>query len=225
MASVAWSSSGATTYNLTSVSTNSGAAPLATAREGGFTMRNRIVWANVTAPTLTNKVMNILQLLRIPARTVVEDLYLVAPAGSGATTHAIGASYVASASVSSGVGEFGFIAYQSASWSSSQAVAGGFAQVTASKSKLHTSSVLALPTDPETSPKGSVRAIRTDVAGAAQGFADGGDDASGGMHFPYGGYVTFQFTGGKGSVTAAASWDGRFAGTTEVIARGWKVPE
>ncbi len=220
MGSIAWSSSGATTYDLTDVSTNSGASPIATAREGGFTMRNRVIFANVTAPTLTNKIMNILKLVKIPDRTVVEDVFLVAPRGTGAVTHA---TY--SASVSSGVAEIGFIAYQSASHSSSQAVAGGFAQATASKSKLHTSSVLALPTDPETSPKGSVRAVRVDIAGAAHGWADGGDDGSAGMHFPYGGFVTFQLTGGKGSVTAAASWDAEFSGTLETIARGWKIPE
>ncbi len=219
MASIAWVSTSAQTYDLTTTTVNPDAANLATAREGGHTMRNRVIWANVTAPTLTNKVMNILKLLRVPPRSAVEKVFLIAPRGTGGCTHA---TY--SASVSSGVGEIGFIAYQSASWSSSQAVAGGFAQCTVAKSKLHTSSVLALPGDPETSPKGSIRRVAVDIAGAAHGWADGDDNGQAGMHFPYGGYITFQLTSGKGSVTAAASWDAEFSGTLETVARGWKVP-
>ncbi len=61
-----FTSSGAVTYDLTNISTNDIAAPIATAREGGFTMRNRINWGEVTAPTLTNAVMNVLKVLRVP---------------------------------------------------------------------------------------------------------------------------------------------------------------
>ncbi len=105
---------------------------------------------------------------------------------------------------------------------------GGFAQTEVLKSKMHgngSTSELALPTA-ATTPKGSIRAVITGVAGAEHGWDDGADNGSGGMHFPYGGYITFQLSGGVGkSIGSAASWDGAFSGTTEFVARGWKIPE
>lgn len=217
-----WVSTSGQTYDLTDTgSLNDGAAPLATAREGGFTMRNRIEWANVEAPTLTNVIMNKLKILHIPERTIVEDVFLICPVGGTATTHA---TY--SATVSSGVAEIGWIAYQSKSLASSSAVAGGFAQCQVKKSKMVGSggSILALPTV-ATSPKGSIRAVKTGISGADHGWDDGGDDGQVGMHFPYGGYITFQLTGGEGTASGNSSWDAEFSGTTEIVARGWKVPE
>lgn len=230
MSDYSFTSSGAATYDLTDTGTvNTDAAALATAREGGFTMRNRINWGNVTAPTLTNGAMNVLKILRIPPRTVMEDLFLICPRGASATTHAIGISAVASKTVSSGVAEIGFIAWKSANGSTTSTVVGGFAQTEVLKSKMHgsgTASELALPLAAASSPKGSIRNVVTGVAGNQHGWDDGGDDAAGGMHFPFGGYVTFQLSGGIGkSAGSAASWDGAFSGTTEVVARGWKVPE
>lgn len=229
MSDQSFTSAGATTYDLTSVSTNPGAAPIATAREGGFTMRNRINWGDVTAPTLTNVVMNVLKILKVPVRTVVEDIFLICPQGADATTHAIGASAVASKTVSSGVAEIGFIAWKSASGSSTSTVVGGFAQTEVLKSKMHGSSStseLSLPLAAASSPKGSIRNVVTGVAGNQHGWDDGGDDATGGMHFPFGGYITFQLSAGVGkSGSGNGSWDGAFSGTTEIVARGWKVPE
>jgi len=221
MAQVSFTSSGATTYNLTSVTVNTGAINEATARPGGFVARNRINFANVTAPTLTNKVMNVLKLLKIPDRTVVTEVFLIGPRGTAGVTHNCN-----SKSISSGVAGIGFIAYQSASLSSTSTVAKGFGQATLIKSKIHTGSVLALPTDPETSPKGSVRRVAVGVAGGNQGWADGAGDGQVGVHFPYGGFVTFQVTAGKGaSGVAASSLDGAFSGVLEISARGFRVPE
>ena len=221
MAKVSFVASSATTYDLTSVSVNPDAMAEVTAREGGFVARNRINFGNVTAPTLTNKVMNVLKLLKVPNRTVVTEVYLSAPRGTGGVTHNTNSKSVLSATVG-----LGFIAYKSASHSSTSTDADGFAAATLTKSKIHTSSVSGLPADPETSPKGSVRRIATGVAGAAHGWADGGGDQQIGMHFPYGGYITFQITGGKGaSGVAAASLDGAFSGVLEVSARGFKLPD
>jgi len=221
MAKVSFVASSATTYDLTSVSVNPDAMAEVTAREGGFVARNRINFGNVTAPTLTNKVMNVLKLLKVPNRTVVTEVYLSAPRGTGGVTHNTNSKSVESATVG-----LGFIAYKSASHSSTSTDADGFAKATLTKSKIHTSSVSGLPTDPETSPKGSVRRIAAGVAGAHHGWADGGGDQQVGMHFPYGGYITFQITGGKGaSGVAAASLDGAFSGVLEVSARGFKLPD
>ena len=221
MSQVSFTGTGATTYDLTSITVNAAAANEVTPREGGFVARNRINFANVTAPTLTNKVMNVLKLLKIPERSVVTDVYLSAPAGTAGCTHNCN-----SKSISSGTAGVGFIAYKSASKSSTSTDADGFAKATLSKSKIHTSSVLALPGDPETSPKAAIRKVAAGVAGANQGWADGGGDQQCGLYFPYGGYVTFQVLSGKGpSGTAASSLDGEFSGVLEVSARGFKIPE
>lgn len=221
MAQVSFVASGATTYDLTSTATNADAANEVTPREGGHVARNRIDFGNVTAPTLTNKVMNVLKLVKIPNRTVVTDLYLIAPKGTAGCTHNCNSDVVTSATAG-----IGLIAYKSASHSSTSTDADGFAVTTLTKSKMHTSSVVALPGDPETSPKAAIRHIAADIAGQANGWADGGGDQQNGMYFPYGGYVTFQVTGGKGaSGTAASSLDGEFSGVLEVAAQGFKVPE
>ena len=221
MAQVSFTASGATTYDLTSVTVNPAAANEVTPREGGFVARNRINFANVTAPTLTNKVMNVLKLLKIPERSVIDGVFLIAPKGTAGVTHNCN-----SKSISSGTAGVGFIAYKSASKSSASTDADGFAKATLAKSKIHTSSVLALPGDPETSPKAAVRWVGAGIAGENNGWADGGGDQQGGMYFPYGGYVTFQVLSGKGpSGTAASSLDGEFSGVLEVAATGWKVPE
>ena len=221
MAQVSFTASGATTYDLTSTATNAAAANEVTPREGGFVARNRVNFANVTAPTLTNKVMNVLKLLKIPERSVIDGVFLIAPKGTAGVTHNCN-----SKSISSGTAGVGFIAYKSASKTSTSTDADGFAKATLAKSKIHTSSVLALPGDPETSPKAAIRWVGAGIAGENNGWADGGGDQQGGMYFPYGGYVTFQVLSGKGpSGTAASSLDGEFSGTLEVAATGWKVPE
>ena len=223
MAQVSFVASSATTYDLTSTTVNDGAVAEITPREGGFVARNRINFANVTAATLTDMVMNVLKILKVPARSIITDVYLIGPRGTAGVTHNCNSDTVTSATAG-----IGFIAFKSASQSATSAStdADGFALATLTKSKIHTSSVLSLPTDPETTPKGSVRHIATDIAGAAQGWADGGGDQQAGIHFPYGGYVTFQVLAGKGaSGTAASSLDGDFSGVLEVAATGWKVPE
>ena len=225
MGAVSFVASSATTYDLTTTATNNGAAAEVTPREGGFVARNRINFANVTAPTLTNKVMNVLRLLKIPKRTVVTDLFLIAPAGTAGVTHNTNSKSVASATA--GIGFYAFkSASQTADASHTSVDADGFAKATLAKSKIHTSSVLALPGDPETSPKAAIRWVGAGIAGENNGWADGGGDQQGGMYFPYGGYVTFQILAGKGaSSIAASSLDGAFSGVLEVAAKGFKVPE
>jgi hypothetical protein len=225
MAKVSFTATGATTYDLTNVATNPLAAAEVTPREGGHVARNRINFGNVTAPTLTNKVMNVLRVLKIPKRTVVTDLFLISPRGTAGVTHNCN-----SKSVESATAGIGFYAFKSASQiadaSHTETDTDGFAKATLAKSKIHTSSVLALPADPETSPKGSIRWVGAGIAGMANGWADVGGDQQGGMHFPHGGYVTFQVLAGKGaSGVAASALDGAFSGVLEVAAKGFKVPE
>lgn len=221
MSQVSFTATGATTYDLTSVGVNAKARNEVTPREGGFVAHNVIDFTNSTAPTLTNKIMNVLKLLKVPTRTVVTGIRLNTQANGGAVTHNCN-----SKSISSGTAGIGFIAYKSASGSSTSTDSDGFAKATLSKSKIHTSSVLALPTDPESSPLGSTRYVAAGVAGGNQGWVDGAGDQQVGMAFPHGGYVTFQVLTGKGpSGTAASSLDGEFSGTLVVSAEGYRLPE
>ncbi len=224
MAEVSFVSSAAVTYDLTAVGTNAGRVPEMTAREPGFVARNRIVFGAVTAPTLTNKVMNVLKLLKVPERTVVTGIFLVAPRETAGVTHNVNSKSVVSATY---VG-MGWIAYKSASLASTSTDANGFATATLAKSKIHTGSVAAFPADPASSPAGSVRHVKAGAnEGDDQGWADTASaDNSGGMAFPYGGFVTFEIVSGKGaSGVAASSLDAAFAGVLDVCATGFKIPE
>jgi hypothetical protein len=79
-----------TTYDLTDPDVNPGAVNQATPREGGFTLRNRMNFANITAPTVaTGCVANVLKVLKIPKRTVIRNLRLHAIRGTTAPTHGI----------------------------------------------------------------------------------------------------------------------------------------
>lgn len=74
--------------NLTSVTVNPDAAPTATPRQGGFTLRNRWNCANVSASslsmwaiddaTLNDDAVTNFRVLKVPERTYVKDLFLTA---------------------------------------------------------------------------------------------------------------------------------------------------
>ena len=229
MAKVSFVASSATTYDLTDAATNPDAAAEITPRQFGCVARNRINFASVTAPTLTNKVMNVLKVLKIPDRMVVDGLYLIAPRGTAGVTHNVN-----SKSVESAIFAIGWAAYKSAShtYDASHLTvdADGFGQATLNKATIQTvaGSVTynALPGDPETSGPLAIRKVATGIAGQHNGWVDGGGDNQEGIYFPYGGFVTMQVESGKGaSGVADVSLDGKFSGVLEVAATGWKVPE
>lgn len=80
------------THDLTSVAINPNAAPVATPREGGFVLRNRIKWGSVnssaelTADGSANA--NVLRILQVPKRTIIRALSFHVVPGSTAATHA-----------------------------------------------------------------------------------------------------------------------------------------
>jgi hypothetical protein len=223
MAKVSFVASSATTYDLTDASVNPHAVTAQTVREEGTIIHNRFVWAGITAPTLTNKVMNVLKLLEVPPRTMLTgDIWLVSPPATAGCTHNVNSKSVESATVG-----IGAIIYRSASQSAVVAsMTAAFAKATLAKSKIHTSSILALPADPETSGAAAVRKVVANVAGGNQGWADGGVDGQVGVFFPYGGWVTLQILAGKGaSGVADSSLDAAFVGAMDIYAQAFKVPE
>lgn len=80
------------TFDLQATVNNPDAAPIATPREEGFTLRNRINWSNaknstnLTADGSANA--NILRILTVPKRTLIRALSFGVVPGSSATTHA-----------------------------------------------------------------------------------------------------------------------------------------
>jgi len=113
-----WAS--ATKYDLTSTTVNPQAYEQATPRQGGFTLQNRVDFDTVTAPTLTNKVGNVLKLIKIPPRTVVNRVsFCVAPGQTSVAHKYTDASGSALASSSKGkssaVLNIGYINYKNKS--------------------------------------------------------------------------------------------------------------
>jgi len=113
--------------NLQSTTVNPNAAPVATPREGGFTLRNRVSWAAcnssaattigtiaASAATATN-----IQILQVPKRTILHQLIFTGVPGSTATTHTYSyTTAVSSAHASTGKSakfEIGAAAYKEAS--------------------------------------------------------------------------------------------------------------
>jgi hypothetical protein len=178
---------------------------------------------------MTNKVMNVLKVLKIPDRMVVDGLYLIAPRGTAGVTHNCN-----SKSVEAAIFACGWAAFKSAShtYDASHLVvdADGFGQATLNKATIQTIAASitynALPGDPETSGPLAIRKVAAGIAGQHNGWVDGGGENQEGIYFPYGGFVTMQIEGGNGaSGVAASSLDAKFSGVLDLAATGWKVPE
>lgn len=102
------------TIDLTSTDVNPDAAPQSTPRQGGFTLRNRVNFANISAAnkqltkfasaSSASQVANILQVIEVPNRTLVKSVNVfgiksqTAPATSVSfTASGLNASHLASA--------------------------------------------------------------------------------------------------------------------------------
>lgn len=76
-----------TNYDLTDTAVNPQAYPQSTPRQGGFTIQNRIDFDTVTAPTATKTVANMLKLVKIPPRCMVNRVIFAVPPGATDVTH------------------------------------------------------------------------------------------------------------------------------------------
>lgn len=79
------------TYDLQDVAYNPDAAPIATPREEGFTLRNRINWSNAKSSANIlgdgSQNANILRLLTVPKRTLIRALTFAVVPGSSAANN------------------------------------------------------------------------------------------------------------------------------------------
>ncbi|KKN27449.1 hypothetical protein LCGC14_0864650 [marine sediment metagenome] len=113
----------ASAKNLQSTAINPIAAPIATPREGGFTLRNRVSWAGTNSSA--RKTMGTIasaaaaatnyQVLTIPKRTLLKSLVFLTPPGSTAATHAFSIASAHASGAKSGKWEIGVAAYKEAS--------------------------------------------------------------------------------------------------------------
>jgi len=212
-----FTTTGATTYDLTSTSVNPNAAPVATPREGGFVLRNRIDFDEVTAPTATARVANILKILNVPKRTVVRAVRFHAIRGETAPTHAYSsASTHASSDASGATMGVGGVWYQSASQSST----------TTDTDALADHALSAVSSSAGSATGGSIAGFPTLSSSAEMtDYTSQSDSASPTLPFtfPYGGYLTMGITNSTGS--SASSVSGKFSGVLEVRALCDYIPE
>lgn len=76
-----------TKYDLTDTTVNTQAYSQATPRQGGFTLQNRVDFDTTTCPTATKGVANVLKVVRIPPRTIVNRVSFCVPPGATDVAH------------------------------------------------------------------------------------------------------------------------------------------
>lgn len=191
---------GATTYDLTDTDTNPNAVAQATPREGGFVLRNRINFGNVTAPTATDRVANILKLLKVPKGTIIREFRFHAVPGETVPSHAF-SSQSTSGAGSGATLNVGAVWYQSASQSSTTVDTDAFADHAIT---VKTGVAAGMPAF-STSAEMTTYTSQSDSSAPTLPFT-----------FPYGGYITMGIEDSTGS--SASSVDAAMAGVLEVRA-------
>ena len=215
--------------NLQSITVNPVAAPIATPREGGFTLRNRVNFSSVNssadqligtiasnAATGTNW-----QVLQVPKRTILHQLVLTGVPGSSAAAHAYDYdTAVGSANASTGNSakfEFGAVAYKDASQTAGSVVAdsdGLMASIAVTKKTGAISSAFG-------------QAVGSTPLSMAVNHTT--SDQLEGITFPYGGFVTMNLKAGataiKSYTSSAAITGGTLTGVMEAQAYCTYLPE
>ena len=215
--------------NMQSTAINPNAAPVATPRQGGFTLRNRINWANVNSSAATTigtiasheAAATNYYLMEVPKRTVLRGLAFMRVPGQTAVAHAFDyTSKVSSAHASTAKSakfEIGVAAYKSASQKASS--------IKASTTGLHASIAVTKKTGVIASTFGASSAS-TPYAFAVNHTTSNQRE---GISFPYGGFVTMAFKTGSSAVTSydksSAITGGTFTGQFEVQADCGYIPE
>lgn len=200
----------ATKYNLTSAAVNPQAYPQSTPRQGGFTLQNRIDFDTVTAPTGTKGVANVLKLVHIPPRTIINRVIFAIPPGSTSDvahkfTNASG-SALSGASVAKSTGlAVGYIAYKTAA---------AYAASSATSQIFDSDDVALLPLTKKTGvvttatqlPQWTASSMSQAVVSMA-GITSGG--GIGLPHIlPYGGWLTIQLSTGASVASSYAKLTG-----------------
>lgn len=229
MASITQSS--ASTIDLTSNAVNESAPEVSTQRQGGFTLRNRVNFANLAASNrkvLNGAIANKMRLLEVPKGAIVKKLYLSLVPGETAFSGTV----TASASLASATLNLDSEAYKEAAQTNLAKEAGQFGNAVVGQSsttltlKDKASGTSVIPTygastaDPQDGVKSSdewnlsgsptVSSVVYDIFRPTQA-----------ANFPYGGYVNWQM---PASGTVAASKSISLNGVLEITADCLYVP-
>ena len=193
---------GGVTYDLTDTSVNPQAKTEHTPVPGGFTLKNKINFSAVTAPTVTNKVANTLKILTVPKGAIITTARLHDVPGTTVLAHKWTDASGSALSSSDGSGatlSMGFVWYKSASHSSTVADVDALADHAITKK---TGLMAGVPTFSASTPMTNYINI-SDTSSPTLPFT-----------FPYGGYMTWNVTHSTGA--SASSVYGVFTGTVEV---------
>lgn len=205
-----------TKYDLTNATTNPQAMAMATPRKGGFTLQNRINFDAVTCPTIASSKANVLRVLKIPPRTVINRVSFVVPAGQTTMAHAYTGSALGSSAGKSAVLNVGYInfktlaAYQASSATSQVYDVDDLTDLSITKK---TGAIKASSALPSWSASSQSKAIKNMSDSGAPVYPH---------YFPYGGWVAIQVSGGASSLSKIT---GALAGDCHVIANCDTMPE
>ena len=204
-------SAGATTYDLTDPNTNPNASAVTTPVEGGFVLRNRIDFDEVTAPTCfgsgVTTIRNVLKLLEVPDRTVVRELRFHAIRGETAPTHAM--SSTSTSSASGALMNIGTTHYTSASHTSTVTDVDAIADHAITKATGVCAGMPTLASNGELTDY----VAQSDTSAPVLPFT-----------FPYGGYLQASIVGAS-TLADSAAVDGGFVGVLEIRAVCDYIPE
>ncbi len=204
--------SGGTTYDLTDPATNPLAPPMASVREQGFVLRNRINFSAITVPTATARIANVLRLLKVPKGTVMRELRFHAIRGATAPTHAFSSASSLSASDGSGATlNVGLVIHTDASQTASSDVTDTDALADHAITK-KTGASAGMPTHSSASLAMTDYTSQSDTAGPTLPYT-----------FQYGGWITMGIENSTGS--SASSVSAAMVGTLEVRAVCDLLPE
>lgn len=208
-----------TKYDLTSATVNPQAYAQATPRMGGFTLQNRVDFDTVTAPTLTKAVANVLKVIKIPPRTIVNKVSFCVPPGATTVAHkytdASGSALAASSAGKSAVLNVGYInfktlaAYQASSATSQVYDVDDLADLTVTKKTGVIAASSALPAWSASSQSTAIVSM---------------SDTSAPVYphiFPYGGWLALQVGGGA----SVSSIYGQLTGDLHVVMNCDYMPE
>lgn len=202
------------TFDLQSVAYNPDASNIATPREEGFTLINRINWsnakssANLTADGSGNA--NILRILTVPKRTLIRALSFGVVPGSNATAHAFTSGGTSAGGSNATKFQVGIQAWHNASQSTIKTLGSGF----------KTTIAVAKNT-------GAITGLFGTVSGSTpwtQAVNVGASSMYKANAFPFGGFVTMNITDSTGS-SASDMTNAILSGTLEIKAQAEYMPE
>ena len=202
-----------TKYDLTDPAVNPQAYPMATPRQGGFTLQNRINFDAITCPTIASSLANVLRVLKIPPRTIINRVAFCVPPGQTTVAHAYTGSSLGASAGKSTVLNVGYINFKTLSAYNASSATSQVYDLDDLADHAITKKTGAVAGMPAWSASNQSTAIvsQSDTSAPIAPF-----------YFPYGGWVAIQASGGASSLSKIS---GAMSGDLHVIADCNLMPE